>query len=71
MELNPNPKTTQRIRTQLDLRSNVDLENDVPEKQKPEMSQSQAGRPLTVTVGATQPLPTSGGYPERSLKGGG
>ena len=32
VELSPNPKTTRRIRTQLDLRSNVGLENDVPEK---------------------------------------
>ena len=31
----------------------------------------EAGRPLTVTVGATQPLPTSGEDPERPPKGGG
>ena len=45
VELSPNPMTTQRFRTQLNLRSNVGLESNVPEKQKPKPSQSQAGRP--------------------------
>ena len=45
VELGPNPMTTQRFRTQTDLRSSVHLQNDVPEQQKPEPSQSQADRP--------------------------
>ena len=45
VELSPNPTTTQRIRTQVDLRSNVGLDSNMPEQQKPEPSQSQAGRP--------------------------
>ena len=45
VELNPNPMTTQRFRTQLNLRSNVGLERNTTEKQKPEPSQIQAGRP--------------------------
>ena len=39
VELSPNPMTTRRFRTQLNLRSNV------PERRRPEPSQSQASRP--------------------------
>ena len=52
MELSPNPKTTRRFRTQLNLRSNVGLENNVPEKQKPEPNPSQAGRPRRGRLGS-------------------
>ena len=45
LELSPNPMTTRRFRTQLNLRSNVGLESNMPEQRKPEPSQSQAGRP--------------------------
>ena len=45
VELSPNPMATRRVRTQLNLRSNVGLESNVPEQRKPEPSQSQAGRP--------------------------
>ena len=45
VELSPNPMTTRRFRTQLHLRSNVGLEINVLEQQKPKPSQSQAGRP--------------------------
>ena len=45
VELSPNPTTTRRFRTQLNLRSNMGLKSNVPEQQKPEPSQSQAGRP--------------------------
>ena len=45
VELSPNPMTTRRFRTQLNLRSNMGLESNVPERRKPEPSQSQAGQP--------------------------
>ena len=45
VELNPNPMTTQRFRTQLNLRSNVGPVSNVPERWRPEPSQSQAGQP--------------------------
>ena len=45
VELSPNPTTTRRFRTQLNLRSNVGLERNMTEKQKPEPSQIQTGRP--------------------------
>ena len=45
VELSPNPTTTRRFRTQLNLRSNVGLERNATEKQKPKPSQIQAGRP--------------------------
>ena len=45
VEWSPNPMTTQRFRTQLNLRSNVGLESNVPERRWPEPSQRQAGRP--------------------------
>ena len=38
VELSPNPMTTQRFRTQLNLRSNVGLVSNVPERWKPEPS---------------------------------
>ena len=38
VELSPNPTTTRRIRTQLDLRRNMGFESNVPEKQEPETS---------------------------------
>ena len=47
------------------------LESIVPKQKKPEPSQSQAGRPLTVTVGATQLPPTPREDPEHPRKGGG
>ena len=45
VELGPNPMTTQRFRTQTNLRSNVDPESNVSERRRPEPSQSQADRP--------------------------
>ena len=45
VKLGPISMTTQRFRTQTDLRSCVHLENNVPEQRKPELSQSQADRP--------------------------
>ena len=39
------PITNQRIKTQTDLRSSVHLVNNVPERQRPEPSQSQADHP--------------------------
>ena len=45
VELSPNPITTRRIRTQLNLRSNMGTMRNVPERWRPEPSQSQAGRP--------------------------
>ena len=45
VKLSPNPKTTRRFRTKLNLRSNMGLESNVPERRKPKPSQSQAGRP--------------------------
>ena len=70
------PITNQRIETQTGLRSNVDPVNNVPERRRPERSQSQAdrprrGQPLTTSVGAMQLPPTSGGNQERPRKGGG
>ena len=47
VELSPNPMTTRRLRTQLNLRSNVGLECNVPERWKHEPNQSQAGRPAS------------------------
>ena len=40
------------------------------EQRTAEASQSQAGRPPTVTVGAMQPLPTSGENQKRPREGG-
>ena len=45
VELGPNPMTTERFRTQLNLRSNVGPVSNVPERRKPVPSQSQAGWP--------------------------
>jgi len=42
VELGPNPVTTRRIRTHLNLRSNMGLVSNVPERRRPEPSQSQA-----------------------------
>ena len=45
VKLGPISMTTQRFRTQTDLRSSVHLENNVPEQRKPEPRESQADRP--------------------------
>ena len=45
VELGPNPMTTRRFRTQTNLRSNVDLVSNMPERQRLEPSQSQADQP--------------------------
>ena len=45
VNLGPTPMTTQRFRTQTNLRSNVDPVSNVPERRRPEPSQSQADRP--------------------------
>ena len=45
VKLGPISMTTQRFRTQTNLRSNVDPESNVSERRRPEPSQSQADRP--------------------------
>ena len=45
VKLGPISMTTQRFRTQTNLRSNVDPVSNVPERRRPEPSQSQADRP--------------------------
>ena len=45
VKLGPISMTTQRFRTQTNLRSNVDPVSNVPERRRPEPRQSQAGRP--------------------------
>ena len=47
------------------------LESNKSVQRELEPSQSQAGRPLTAAVGATQLLPTFRNNPERPCKGGG
>ena len=71
VELSPNPVITRRIRAQFNWRSNVGLESNMSVQHEPEPSQSPAGQPLTITVGATQLLLTSGEDLEHPCKGGG
>ena len=60
VQLGPPAVTNQRIRNQTDLRDNIQPSINLSKQRMAEASQSQeAGWPLTVTVGATQPLPTS------------
>ena len=72
VEWSPNLMTTRRFRTQLNLRSNVGLEAMCQSDGGPSRARARpAGRPLTVTIEATQLPPTSGGDPERPHKGSG
>ena len=70
-QVGPNSMINQRIKTRTDLRSNVQLIINVTEQRRPETCQSQAGRPLTVSVEAKQLPPTSGRNQERPREGGG
>jgi len=52
---------------------NVSVQNEPETKSEPgrPAGLGEAGRPLTATIGATQPLPTFRSNPERPCKGGG
>ena len=45
VKLGPIPGTNQRVKTQTDLRNNVQLVTNVTEQRRPETSQTQANRP--------------------------
>ena len=45
--------------------------SDTSAQQRAELGQREAGRPLTISVRATQRLPTSGSDPRHLCKGGG
>ena len=61
VQLGPFSVTRQSIKTQANLRTNVQHVINMTEQRTAEASQSQAGRPLTVCVEAKQLSPTSGG----------
>ena len=73
VQLGPPAVTNQRIRTQTDLRGNVQPSINVSEQWTAEVPAGlgEAGRPLTVTVETTQLLPISGLNQERPREGGG
>ena len=62
--------TNHSTKTRIDLRTNVQHVINTTEQRTAEASQSQAGRPLTVTVGTTQPLSTLGENQKRPREGG-
>jgi len=70
VHLGPQLVTNHSTKTRTDLRTNVQHVINMTEQRTAEASQSQAGRPLTVTVGATQPLPTSRENQKRPREGG-
>ena len=70
VHLGPQSGTNHTTKTRTDLRANVQHMINMTEQQTAEASQSQASRPLTITVGAMQPLPTSGENQKRTQEGG-